>query len=376
MILNKKYKEEIDKIVMNDEMKKRILKNVLVANENDNNAEKSLKIKTTKPKINKYYNFKKNMQMVAACGAIVLCLSVVKNYPMLLKPAPNDLEQKETVKSNDDENNNLKTNNDNNYVNNKDSKEISNNNNKEDQTVGKNNSNYNNGDSYVKRESSDSSKIRQEEKDKDNLQSNSSIEAEKSQTSQNNDNKSIEDSNILSKTNPEGDINKKENKNPTSTESKTKDQDIMQNRIPENNEDNSVLGTSVAAEKVENYRQEYKTLDEAEKALNLKVSPLKTLSKGFKMGNISVISNEIIQVDYNDGNNNIIFRAGKGIDNISGDYNVYQVNDTLKVNGLNVNLEGNKSEEYNLATWEKDGISYSISAENSIDEKTILGMII
>ncbi|MFW2490468.1 hypothetical protein ACN077_18185 [Clostridium chromiireducens] len=375
MILNKKYKEEIDKIVMNDEMKKRILQNVLVANENDNNAEKSLKIKTTKPKIKKYYNLKKNMQMVAACGAIVLCLSVVKNYPMLLKPAPNDLEQKETVKSNDDENNNLKTNNDNNYVNNKDSKEISNNNNKEDQTVGKNNSNYNNGDSYVKRESSDSSKIRQEEKDKDNLQSNSSIEAEKSQTSQNNDDKSIEDSNILSKTNTERDINKKENKNPTSTESKTKDLDIMQNRIPENNEDNSVLGTSVAAEKVENW-QEYKTLDEAEKALNLKVSPLKTLPKGYKMERISVISNEIIQVEYNEGDINIIFRAGRGIENISGDYNVYQVKNTVKVNGLTVNLEGSKSEEYNLATWEKDGISYSISAENSIDEKTILGMII
>ena len=94
------------------------------------------------------------------------------------------------------------------------------------------------------------------------------------------------------------------------------------------------------------------------------------------MESISVISNEIIQVEYNDGNNNIIFRAGKGIDNISGDYNVYQVKNTAKVNGININLEGNKSKEYNLAVWEKDGISYSISAENGIDEKTILDMIL
>lgn len=375
MILNKKYKEEINKIVMNDEMKKRILQNVLAANENDNNAEKSLKIKTTKPNLKKYYNLKRNMQMVAACGAIVLCLSVVKNYPMLLKPATNDLEQKETVKSNDDENNDLKTNNDNKYVYNKDSKELSNNNHSEDQTVEQNNSAYNNGDSYVKRESSDSSKIRQEEKDKDNLQWNSSIEAEKSKTSQNNDNKSIENSNIVSKTNSEGDINKKENKNPTGTESKTKGQDIMQNRIPENNTDNSVLSTSVASEKVVNYRQEYETLDEAEKALNLKVNPLKTLPKGYKMESISVISNEIIQVEYNEGDINLIFRAGRGIENISGDYNVYQVKNTVKVNELNLNLEGNKSEEYNLATWEKDGVSYSISSENGIDEKTISDMI-
>lgn len=106
------------------------------------------------------------------------------------------------------------------------------------------------------------------------------------------------------------------------------------------------------------------------------MNSLKTLPKGFKIESISVISNEIIQVEYNDGNNNIIFRAGKGIDNISGDYNIYKVKDTAKVNGTNINLEGNKSKKYNLATWEKDGISYSISAENGIDEKTILDMIL
>jgi len=100
------------------------------------------------------------------------------------------------------------------------------------------------------------------------------------------------------------------------------------------------------------------------------------LPKGFKMESISVISNEMIQVEYNDGTNNLIFRAGKDIDNISGDYNVYQVKDTAKVNGINITLEGNKSKEYNLAAWEKDGISYSISAENGIDEKTILDMVL
>jgi len=94
------------------------------------------------------------------------------------------------------------------------------------------------------------------------------------------------------------------------------------------------------------------------------------------MENVNVILNEIIQVEYNDGNSNITFRAGKNINNISGDYNVYQVKDTAKVNGINITLEGNKSKEYNLATWEKDGVSYSISAKNGIDEKAILDMIL
>lgn len=377
MILSKNYKAEINKIVMNDDMKKRILQNVLAANENDNSAEKNIKVKTTIPMVKKNNNLKRNMQMVAACFTVVLCLSVAKNYPMLFKPAPNDLEQKEPAKSHDDENNDLKSSDDNEFIYNNDSKELSGNTHKEDQALDQNNNNnYNNSDGYMKEESNISSKIGQEKKDEDNLQLSSTSEAVKSQTAQNNDEKAIENSNISSKINPVEDINNKENKKLTSTEPKTTPEDIKQNRISENNTDNSASITSVAAKEAINYSQEYKTLEEAEKALNLKVNPLKTLIKGFKMENISVIANEIIQVEYNDGNSNITFRAGKKIDNISGDYNDYPVKNTAKVNGININLEGNKSGEYNLAAWEKDGISYSISAENGIDEKTILDMVL
>ena len=375
MILNKKYKEEINKIVMNDHMKKRILQNVLATNENNNSPEKNMKVKTTIPKVKKYNNHKRNMQMVAACFAVVLCLSVVKNYPMLFKPVPNDLAQKETAESHEDENNDLKTSDDNEYVYNKDSKEIPSKIDKENQDLDQNNNNYNDGNDYLKEENDKRLKTWQEEKDKNNVQWNSNSEVQKSQTSQNNNDKPIENSNISSKTKIEEDITNKENKNSTTTEQKINDGDIKQNRMLENNTDNSVLSASVPTEKDLNYTQEYKTLEEAEKALNLTINPLKILPEGFKMENISVIGNEIMQINYNDGNSNITFRAGKIIDNISGDYNGYEVKNTSTVNGINVYLEGNKSKEYKLAVWEKDGISYSISAENGMNEKTILDMI-
>ncbi len=372
MILSKRYNEEIDKIVMNDDMKKRILQNVLNANENS--EEKNMKVETTLPKVKKYNNIKRNMQVVAAGFTVVICLSIAKAYPMLLKNAPNDLKQNETAENHDDENNVLKSSDDNEEVNNSDSKEASGNN-KEDQTLNQNKNNYNNGDGSKKEESNAGSEIEKEEKSKDNSQSNSGSEVVQSQTAQTNDSKSTGNSNISSKTSTEEANNNKENKNATNAEQKTKNGDVMLDKVPENNTDNSVSTKSVMSAEAVNYNQEYKTLEEAEKALNLKVNPLKTLPKGFNIESISVISNEIIQVDYNDGSNDITFRAGKGIDNISGDYNVYQIKNTVKVNGLNVNLQGNKNKEYNLAVWEKDGISYSISAENGIDEKTILDMI-
>ncbi|WP_026885977.1 hypothetical protein [Clostridium beijerinckii] len=380
MILSKKYKEELNKIVMNDDMKKRILQNVLAENKKDNNEEKEIKVKTTMSKVKKY-NAKRNMQMAAACGAILICLSVAKSYPMLFKHPSNDLEQNEVEENPEDKNNDLKSSDDSELVYNKDSKEASDNDHKEDIAVGQNNTNnnknvnnYNNGSSHVNKNINNASKAGQE--GKENLQSNSGSEEKKRQTSGNNDNKAIENSNTSSKTNHKDDINNKESKNLTSTDQKTSPEDVKENKISGDNTDDSVSSTSVVTDKAVNYSQEYTTLDEAEKSLNLKVNPLKILPNGFKAENVSVISNEIIQVEYNNGNNNMIFRAGKSTDNISGDYNTYQVKNIVKVNEIDVTLEGNKNEEYNLATWKKDGISYSISTEDGINEKTVLDMIV
>ena len=386
MILSKKYKEELNKIVMNDDMKKRIIKNVLDENKNDNNEEKEIKVETTMPKVKKY-NVKRNMQMAAAFGAILICLSVAKSYPMLFKHSSNDLEQTEVEENHEDKNNDLKSSDDSELIYNNDSKEASDSDHKEEIAVNQNNrnnnkndNNYNNGSNHVNKNTNNASKAGQE--GKDNSQSNSVSEEKKRQTPENKnndnkatDNKAIENSNTSSKTNHKDDINNKEEKNPTSTDQKTAPEDVKENKISEDNTDDSVSSTSVVMDKNVGYSQEYKTLDEAEKALNLKVNPLKTLPNGFKVENVSVISNEMIQVDYNNGNNNMIFRAGKSTDNISGDYNTYQVKNTVKVNGIDITLEGNKNEEYNLATWKKDDISYSISTEGGINEKTVLDMI-
>jgi AAA ATPase containing von Willebrand factor type A (vWA) domain len=378
--LSNKYKEELNKIVMNDDMKKRILQNVLAENKKDNNEEKEIKVKTTMPKVKKY-NAKRNMQMAAACGAILICLSVAKSYPMLFKHPSNDLEQNEVEENHEDKNNDLKSSDDSELVYNNDSKEASDNDHKEDIAVDQNNTNnnksdnnYNNGSSHVNKNINNASKAAQE--GKDNLQSNSGSDEKKRQTSGDNDNKSIENSNTSSKTNHKDDINNKESKNPTSTDQKASPEDVKENKISGDNTDDSVSSTPVAMDKDVSYSQEYKTLDEAEKALNLKVSQLKTLPTGFKVESVSVISNELIQVDYNNGNSNMVFRAGKSTDNISGDYNTYQVKTTVKVNGIDVTLQGNKNEEYNLATWKKDDISYSISTEDGINEKTMLDMIV
>lgn len=51
----------------------------------------------------------------------------------------------------------------------------------------------------------------------------------------------------------------------------------------------------------------------------------------FKMKYINTISRSIFQVCYSDGENDILLRKGQGIDNISGDYTEYKINDIIKI---------------------------------------------
>lgn len=336
MILSKKYKEELEKIVMNDEMKKRILSNVL-----NNNVE----VKSTTPVVKKNLKLKRNMQLVAACFTVAVCLSVVKNYPEFFKIENNNLKQNQEIEISADKD-----------------KEFENV--KESEVYGNNEDNTTNNDS-IKNIEPINSVSGNEEKSKINNYSenkgydNNEKSPESVQKEQVIDNSNA-NSGIAAKTSPEI-----QNNNEKAADNNLK-VDVI-NEDKDANKENDELGGYFA--------KDYKTLEEAEKAINLKISPIKLLPQGFNVSNINVISNEIIQMDYNSADKDISFRAGKEIKNISGDYNEYKINKSSKLNDVNINLNGNKDKIINLATWEKGGISYSISSTSGIEEDIMLNMI-
>lgn len=343
MILSKKYKEEVDKIVMNDEMKKRILSNVL-----NNNIE----VKSTKPVVKKNVKLKRNMQLVAACFTVAVCLSVVKNYPEFFKIENNNLEQNQEIEKSADEDTDLQNVKESEVYGNNEgitTKNDSINNNEPinsvagSEEISKKNNIVENQNDYNNQKSVESV---QEEQGIDNSNANSGIEAKTSPEIQNNNEKAADNNLKVAAINQDENANKK----------------------------NDELGNSPM---VSNgyFIKNYKTIEEAEKAVNFNINPLKVLPQGFNMNNINVISNEIIQIDYNSSEKDISFRAGKEVENISGDYNEYKNKDSSKVKDVNINLKGNKDRIINLATWEKDGISYSISSTSGIDEETMLNMI-
>lgn len=120
--------------------------------------------------------------------------------------------------------------------------------------------------------------------------------------------------------------------------------------------------------------KEYKTVAEAQKSLKFKVGVPKEIPSEYKVKFISTISKETFQIAYENEKNEILFRMGQGIENISGDYNVYKVNNTIKLNDKTIKLSGN-DKLIKLATWKINDMSYSISVENGMEKDDIIKII-
>ncbi|BAU28450.1 uncharacterized protein DUF4367 [Aneurinibacillus soli] len=121
----------------------------------------------------------------------------------------------------------------------------------------------------------------------------------------------------------------------------------------------------------------YSTLDEVRKAVGFTFAVPATLPDGYQMKDIIVISNDLAEIFYLKGDKKIVYRTAKVNADISGDYNVYDKVKTITVGNTEITVKG-KSDSINLATWTKDGVSFSLLFDEAVNEKalsTIIGSI-
>ena len=88
---------------------------------------------------------------------------------------------------------------------------------------------------------------------------------------------------------------------------------------------------------------------------------------------------EFAQIDYEgvdaDGNaQSLCYRKGIGEEDISGDYNVYEVEETADVSGAQVTLKGS-ADGYVLAVWNADGYAYAVSVTKKITKDEMLQIV-
>ena len=124
---------------------------------------------------------------------------------------------------------------------------------------------------------------------------------------------------------------------------------------------------------------EYKTIDEAKKAVSFDAKLPSVLPKGYEASYISTLSDGFLQVTYTNGDNEINYRTAKGNDDISGDYTVYKETKQIKVNDIAVTVrEGGTDFEGKAssgAIWTDGGFAYSIYSSKALSEKELAEII-
>lgn len=82
----------------------------------------------------------------------------------------------------------------------------------------------------------------------------------------------------------------------------------------------------------------------------------------------------MIEVIFQNDDDEIRFRKGLGDEDISGNYNDFSEKNDVNVDGSTVQIKGSDG-KVNIATWSKDGYSYSIDSTKAMDKTVMTDLI-
>jgi len=88
----------------------------------------------------------------------------------------------------------------------------------------------------------------------------------------------------------------------------------------------------------------------------------------------SEVVEDTFQICYISKQSDIIFRMGQEINDIGGDYNNYNTNNIVNINGSNVKLKGD-DKLIKVAAWSVNNMSYSISVNDGMKQDDIINII-
>ena len=125
---------------------------------------------------------------------------------------------------------------------------------------------------------------------------------------------------------------------------------------------------------IENPFTEYETVAEAAEAAGVTFTEPTSLPEGYSFSAARAVKDQMIEVVYVDGDNELTIRKAVGTDDCSGDYNTYSETNTQTVDTWEVTCKGEEG-VIHLATWTDDTNAYSISASNGLDQEVLLTLV-
>lgn len=116
------------------------------------------------------------------------------------------------------------------------------------------------------------------------------------------------------------------------------------------------------------------SVNDMEQELGYNIKTPDYIPLGYEVNDMAVLYSELAEITYQSKDDKITYRTAKSADDISGDYNSYTNVETVKINNTNVTLKGNGNLYYN-AGWTDNNESYSLTSTNGIYKDEMLHII-
>ena len=117
---------------------------------------------------------------------------------------------------------------------------------------------------------------------------------------------------------------------------------------------------------------EYANINEAKKAISFEAGLPEKIPAGYEVAYVTTLSDDFLQVRYENAGKEINYRVAKGNEDISGDYNVYSDTKNVKIGDFDVTLRSGDGKI--SAIWTKDNLSYAVYSDG-IGEQEITELI-
>lgn len=120
---------------------------------------------------------------------------------------------------------------------------------------------------------------------------------------------------------------------------------------------------------------EYTSVRDAWAVAGLPVYTPTLLPVGYVQKEIIVIDKSLAEIFYrNDAGKEILFRMAKGDADISGDNNIYEVNQVVQVGRQYIRVKGTEK-LVSLALWSRGGHTFSISFEEPVSIEAVQAIV-
>ena len=120
----------------------------------------------------------------------------------------------------------------------------------------------------------------------------------------------------------------------------------------------SIKDTTTNQTQIPNPITECETMEQAKALTGFEMTVPEAVD-GYEEKHISVISDNLIQVRFAGGEQELLLRKAKGTGDCSGDYNHYSETAQTEMEGMTVTMKGEPG-TVRLALWTHGGFSYSI----------------